>query len=78
MQTKPQPSELTSVSPLFSHAQREAGLAAKITIPLFQCECEWNCVYTALYCADATTSNSSHQPHQNPSASSSSVPELGE
>ena len=29
-----------------------------------------------LYCADATASGSSHQPHQNPSTSSSSIPEL--
>ena len=34
--------------------------------------------YMILYCAGATASGSSHQPHQDPSASSSNVPELGE
>ena len=36
---------------------------------------EWTYVYMTLYCADATASGSSHQSHQNPSASSSNIPE---
>ena len=64
-------------SSLFARTKRGGTSSLKLPYHCFS-ECEWSCVYMTLCCADATASGSSHQPHQNPSASSSSIPELGE
>jgi hypothetical protein len=48
------------------------------TTPQYQTsEYEWTCIDMILYCATATTSGSSHQPHQYSTTNSSSIPELG-